>query len=296
MIKKYISLCLIIVLVVFVTGCSEKEKDQTAGNSYDAIEAYETYFTFEDVVKNSDCAIVGEYIETLTHENYIEQKFLVKEVLYGSVSEDEIYLYSNIGTGHIIEIDYSYTLGTDKYEKNTDYILIMETYESVMYDHTRYMVTTDILLCESTNEYTMYSTPISWPDDITFREYIMSIDVPNNQDSMHTEYSNDIEALWGESEFVGLIEIVELKSEGKVHTGNTYRITVNELFKGENLNTYDDGTILLVILKNTVEVGNTYLAGFTPVNENSLIYNQATDTSVIIPTDENLAEIKSYQN
>lgn len=296
MLRKYMYFIFIAMLIVSMTSCSERPKVQEDDSGYNAIEVYEDYYTFEDVVKNSDVAIVGEYIETLNHENYIEQKFKVKEVLYGNVSDDEIYLYSNIGTGHIIEIDYSYTLGTDKYKKNTDYILIMEAYESVMYDRTRYMITTDILLCEDTNVYTMYSTPISWSDDITFREYIMSMCIPNNQDSMHIEYSNDIEALWGESEFVGLIEIVELKSEGKVHNGNTYRATVNELFKGENLNTYDDGTILLVILKNTVEVGNTYLAGFTPVNENSLIYNQTTDTSVIIPTDENLAEIKSYQN
>ena len=52
-------------------------------------------------------------------------------------------------------------------------------------------------------------------------------------------------------------------------TGNVYRCTVDSLSKGSNLNTNDDGTILIVILKNTVEIDNNYIIGFSPVDEGS---------------------------
>ena len=74
----------------------------------------------------SDVAIVGEYIEKIEHESYMEKKFKVKECLYGDVTDSEIYLYSNIGTGHIKEIDYTYKYGADIYEVGMDYILIMD--------------------------------------------------------------------------------------------------------------------------------------------------------------------------
>ena len=79
------------------------------------------------------------------------------------------------------------------------------------------------------------------------------------------------------------------ESEG--HNGNTYRCTVESLAKGTGLNTYDDGTILLVIMKDTVEVGETYIIGFSPVEENSRVHMQTTVNGVFEDSSELLNDI-----
>lgn len=283
-----------LVLIIALVGCASTANTPDA----EGAEFEEELLTFEELVLRSNVAIVGEYVETIKHDNYIEQKFKVKECLYGDVSDDEIYLYSNIGIGHIKEIDYTYELGEDVYTVGTDYVLVMEKMQSVMYDHDRYMLSTDVFLSEEDNEFSLYSQSVDVPSGTSVKDYICSIyNSVSHPVAANTfaAYKNEVEEMVGESEFVGTVKILELVNEGKVHNGNTYRCVVESLSKGSNLNTYEDGTILMVILKNTVEVNSSYVIGFSPVSEESLIYTQTTDTSVYAVNDELLAEISEYQ-
>lgn len=282
--------------IVFPLNNNE-DSPLTAG--VDGIQAYESFLSFEDLVHNSNVAIVGEYVETIEFDSYTEKKFKVKECLYGDVGDSEIYLYSNIGMGYIEEINYTYELDADIYKTGTDYILVMEKLQSVMYDHDRYMLSTDVFLCEETNEYILYSQPIDFPGDMPIKEYIISLHQLNdsvNADNSDNSYQCDLEKMLNESSFVGQVMVQELVNEGKTHNGNTYRCVVKSLYKGGSLNTYDDGTILVVILKNTVKLNNTYVIGFSPVSENSLIYSQATDFSVYDVDEEFIKEINAYLN
>lgn len=283
-----------LVLIIALVGCASTANTPEA----EGAEFEEELLTFEELVLRSNVAIVGEYVETIKHDNYIEQKFKVKECLYGDVSDDEIYLYSNIGIGHIKEIDYTYKLGEDVYTVGTDYVLVMEKMQSVMYDHDRYMLSTDVFLSEEDNEFSLYSQSVDVPSGTSVKDYICSIyNSVSHPVAANTfaAYKNEVEEMVGESEFVGTVKILELVNEGKVHNGNTYRCVVESLSKGSNLNTYEDGTILMVILKNTAEVNSSYVIGFSPVSEESLIYTQTTDTSVYAVNDELLAEISEYQ-
>lgn len=145
------------------------------------------------------------------------------------------------------------------------------------------MLDTDVFLCENNNEYSMYSQSIEVPTETAVKDYICSIYNSVSHPAVANipvSYENEIQEMVGESEYVGTVRILELVNEGKVHNGNVYRCTVESLSKGSNLNTYDDGTILIVILKNTVEIDNNYIIGFSHVDEGSLIYTQSTDTSV----------------
>lgn len=193
-----------------------------------------------------------------------------------------------------MELDYTYELGADIYKTGTDYILVMEKNQSVMYDHDRYMLNADVLLCDSSNEYSMYSQSIDIPAGTTAKDYITSVYSSVSHPataSMPAFYENEISELIGESVYVGTVKILELVNEGKVHNGNVYRCSVESLYKGNNLNTYEDGTILITILKNTVDVDNSYMIGFSPVDEDSLIYTQSTDTSVHDISNELISEI-----
>lgn len=257
------------------------------------IEYEQQMLTFDELILMSNAAIVGEYIETIRHDYYTEQKFRVKECLYGNVTDSEIYLYSNVGTSHVPDVCYTYELGADIYETGTDYILVTERFQSVLCDHDRYMLNADVFLCEGTKEFTMYSRPLDIPEETDIKDYICSVysSVPHPAAAVPVSYENETAEMLGESAYIGTVNILELVSEGKVHNGNVYRCSVESLSKGEDLNTYDDGTVLIVLLKNTVEVGSRYIVGFSPASENSLIYTQATSKSVHPVSNELLSEI-----
>lgn len=252
---------------------------------------------FDEMILMSNVAIVGEYIETIGHEYYTEQKFKVKECLYGGVTDSEIYLYYNIAAGHIGEIEYSYVPDINAYEPGMSYILVMERHQSILYDHDCYMPYDQLLLCESSNVYKMNARSIDIPAGTTMREYIISVynSVPHPADvSEPVAYENELSEMVGESTYVGVVNILEIEGEGKVHNGNVYRCSVESLSKGDKLNTYGDGTILMTILKGKVEVGHRYIIGFSPADKNSagsLIYVQSTVTSVYAVSDELLSEI-----
>ena len=279
-----------IALSLVLAACSSTANSaQIEGTEYE-----QELLTFEELILRSNVAIVGEYIEMIEHDSYTEKKFTVKECLYGDVTDNEIYLYSNIGTGHITETDYTYEYGADVYEAGMDYILIMEKKQSVMYDHDRYMLAADVFLCENNNEYSLYSKAIDIPAETTVKEYICSVynSVPHPVVvNVPVTYDNEIQEMVGESEYVGVVKILELVNESKVHNGNVYKCIVESLSKGSNLNTYDDGTFLMVILKNTVEIDNNYIIGFSPVDEGSLIYTQSTKTSVYNVSNELMSEL-----
>ncbi len=290
--KKICMVCLLAAAAVIsfmMTACSSEKPLAITYMEYE-----KTFLTLEEMIKKSDVAIVGEYVETIRHDNYIEQKFKVKECLYGDVADSEIYLYSGTGVGHIEEIDYTYELGADVYEVGMEYILILERAQSVMYEHDRYMQSADVFLCDSVGEYRMYSQRVEIPAEVTLKDYITStyeaVSHPAGQ-AASVLYEDEIARMMGESDYVGRVKILELVNEGKTHNGNVYRCSVESLSKGDDLNTYDDGTVLIVILKNTVETDNSYIIGFSSVDEGSLIYTQSTDASVYDIDDERIFDI-----
>ena len=269
---------LVVLLFIFsLSACSSKARDNT---NYIQNEFSMEFLSFEELVKRSSVAVVAEYVETIRHDNYVEHKFLVKECLYGNVDEKEIYLYYNIGTVHVEEIDYEYSEDASIYEKHTDYVLILEKLQSIFYEHDRYMLDADVLLDDSNKEYRMYSNPVELPEGVTIREYVCSLHeaIQHQEDTANKSavYDDEYEEMMGESIYVGRVSILEMVNEGKVHNGNVYRCKVEELIKGDKLETYEDGTILITIVKDRVSVGNKYVIGFNPADEHSVIYVQST--------------------
>ena len=53
--------------------------------------------------------------------------------------------------------------------------------------------------------------------------------------------------------------------------------------------------MLIVILKDRVSVGESYIIGFNKVDENSLIYTQSTNASVIEYQDEKYEEFSFFE-
>lgn len=108
-------------------------------------------------------------------------------------------------------------------------------------------------------------------------------------------YSSAAAEMLGKSKFVGVVNVLELDKEGTTFNGNLYRCSVDSLIAGENLTTYDDNTFLLWVLKDTVEVGSSYVIGFSSSSERSVYYTQATATSVYEVSEELLSELAQLQ-
>jgi len=254
-------------------------------------------FTFEEVVQESDVAVVAEYIETIEQEAYLEHRFSVKDCLYGGVTNSEIYLYAPYGNAAVS--GHSWRFDADVYEENMEYLLVTYLKKSPLYVHDRYSISTDVLLCETTGKYTLYGEPIAVPDGMTMREYVCSLHAEQiqeiNADAEETEYENEVAEMVGSSRYVGIIHIEAMKNEGVFHNGDVFFCTVESLIKGEELNTYDDGIFMLTLIKGSVEVGKSYIIGFSPAtDEYSLIYRQQTDASVYEVSDALLEEIAGY--
>lgn len=280
---------IIVLILSLLTSCS-KNKDVMITTEFS-----EQLLTLEESILRSNSAIIGEYIDTIQHDNYIEHIFKVKEWLYGQTEEDEIYLYSNIGTGHISDINYSYQSDEQVYEKGKEYVLIMECFTSLMYDHNRYMLNADLLLNETDKEYSMYSRPIDIPDGVLLKDYIYDVynTIPHQKDiHMDVIYDNEYDEMIEKSDYIGKVTILGLELEGRVHNGNTYKCRVESLVKGDSINKYDDGSVLIVLLKDRVSVGESYIIGFNKIDEESLIYTQSTKTGVYNYQDEKYEEFK----
>ncbi|MBQ6090597.1 MAG: hypothetical protein IJL07_04975 [Lachnospiraceae bacterium] len=267
-------------VMLSIVACAGQENN----NNKPLLFSQENKVSFEDLIKNSNVAIIGEYIDTTDYEEYSEARFKVKECLYGDVRDEEIYLFLTHAVSYVREIDYKYDHNDRQYKEGKEYILVMEKGESIMYDHDRYAIQSDLFLSEEDNEFTLYSKPITIPEHMDIKEYICSVysSVSHEEADMtvQKDYDDLIKGLVEESKIIAVVKVNRLETEGRLHNGNTYRCEIEELINQAEVNTYNDGTILVVIEKGLVETGNKYIIGFNPVEEKSLIYMQSIRNGV----------------
>lgn len=298
--RKSLSLLLLGTLAV-CSGCAQPVTSNSESSSQTVYTEKDVeYLTFDEAILRSDTAIIGQYVETIDQESYSEYKFQVEEVLYGSVDGDEIYVYADVAECYVSEIDYRYETGGELYTPGHQYVLVMEKSTSVMYDHDRYMTIGDLLLDQDAEQYTMYSQELDFSGEEP-AEYIRSVhsqaETASAEDSSASAatYENAVEEMVQRADYVGEVTIESLEIEGEVHNGNTYQCSVNKLYSGENLTTDEDGSVLIVLEKGSVEVGKSYVIGFSPVDEPSILYTQETSESIYDSDDtETIDMIEAY--
>lgn len=283
-----------------VEGDSDKTNDnifEEEPDNFQSAQFQKEWLTFEEIILRSNVGIVGECMGAIIHDNYAEVKFKVKECLYGNVTNKEIYMYSNLPLDlkGMEEWQFScgYYVAAEHYEKGKSYILILERWQSIMYDHDRYMrIDNDLFMCEDDNEYILNSQVIEVPEGMEIKDYICSVynSVSHPEVEVPPVYESELEEMVGESAFIGVVKILSLVNEGKTSNGNLYKVRVESLLKEEvRLNKW---SVSIKIFKDTVEIGKSYIIGFCPVDEHSLIHTQTTRTGVYEVNDEILAEIE----
>ncbi|MBQ9535662.1 MAG: hypothetical protein IJU78_07460 [Clostridia bacterium] len=275
------------VMVVLLAACSTANTETQQNDGVSAVptnhstggsSSERTKYSFEELVEHSDAALYGTYMEMLVNDNTVDYAFSVNRFLYGATDDEIIYVRADIGDS--TAGDYEYKTGGNIYEAGREYLLITERHESIFYEHDIYVIAADVLICEETATRVLYGEDISVPKRVSLDEYIISLKKPEDKQEA-VRYGDSFEEMCAESKFIGEIQILSLYNENE--SWNVYLCKAGKLLKGEEykLNTYEDGTMLMSLAKDTVTEGGAYLIGFSPVSENSCIYIQTNLDSVL---------------
>ena len=263
-------------------------------SSYNSI----VYMTFEEAVLRSNSGVIAEFI-SVAHitDDYVEFEFHVNDVIYGNVPEQTILLREAVGIAHIEEIEYSYSLGENVYTAGQKYILVMQRHDSLFYDYPIYVLSSNIIIpLDDIENSAMYGREIASFSSIDFIDASSiiqlikdirtsnTVDTFGDEDNARYTDSDAIAEIAYESDIVLEVLIESLFVEGH-HNGNTYISKIINVLKGGQINTNEDDRVFVVLMKGSVEIGQSYIVILNRVGEHSLVYTQSSMRSVISPDD-----------
>jgi len=313
--NKKITLVIALMLVITVSGCSSTPGNNVTGSepsdttynvtgdasadiadgSYSMIEKSEIYVSFSEAVELSDCAVVGEYLSTeVTDFDALEHNFNVVEVLRGDVSEKTIHLFETKGViAHLESEDCAYETGKNIYNVNEQYILVMTKHDSLFYEYPHYSLSAGdpYIPIKNPNQSTRYGNREEMSDMASkgvngIKSFVKEAKSPKEKVKDYTTAS-DLPTIVSESGFILEINVRELMVEGLTGNCNTYSCDVQTVYKGRSVATSEDrDDIWVVLMKGSVEVGETYVVMVNKDDVKSLIYTQSSKKSVIPSSDE----------
>ena len=242
--------------------------------------------SLDKAVANSDCGIIGQYTNIEEYDEYVFYHFDVVDLVFGSLDLNEVSVYA-IRTS---------TDMNSRYKEGEKYILTLYEDEVVLFDtERRFISPSSEMMFPVDGPFTMYGQKLDFDNAAELTDYMASAYDLVEREAVTAPivtYGSDAERIAGESQYIGYVTIEGLELNGSAKT-NAYICTATELVKGNSLNTRTDGTILMSILKDTVEVGNTYFIGFNPADVDSVIYVQAGFDFVVEDTEIQTAIIKA---
>ncbi|MDR0889237.1 MAG: hypothetical protein LBM28_01145 [Oscillospiraceae bacterium] len=246
------------------------------------------YCGFTEAVSCSDVIVVGEYVAPGVFEdngNWPMHTFKVKEVWRGDVPDETVHLFGFNNYYHIIEGG-SYQAGSNDFEKGREYLLIMESHDSLYFDFTQYAIIGNMYIpIEDFSQSTMYGEPLEMHTDEVFEdlaalhEWIQNAEPPEPKVKNFTT-ATDLPTIVEESGLVLQVKITGIAEEG---AGNSriYNCEILEEIKGgstESLLGRND--IWLSLQLGKVEVGETYIVLVNRLGEDSLACIQSSLNSV----------------
>lgn len=287
--KKIINFIPYILFVLCLSGCQMLTENNT--DFLTRISAQAEYYNLETCIEKSDCAILGEYVETFEFDNYVEHKFKVIKTLFGECSEDEIYLFRHKTDIYIPELEVEYATDSNIYREGEEYILLVECQKSVFFDHDRYLLMGDAYLPLNQKEnWSTCNVPI--PDIITadgqsldnyiiaYRSSCLEPSDCKTEEIRFTK-SNDIEEILEVSDYIIKAQVDSLMSQGLDTPCETYLCTPVELVRGERLICDESNRIGIIVPVNSVEIGKTYYFIVNHVDETAILYIVTSNSSIL---------------
>ena len=318
--KKFISLLLTIVFVTLAAGCADPEAsipdnannapvDEDTVDSSTGKEVYssrhELYMTFTEFLAESDCAAIGTFVSYgIDEDGYSDYVFKISEVLRGEILEKEIHVCSAIGHSNVqreVQGEYvtEYDFGGDIYTPGEEYVLILSKNDSLFNERPRYGIHAGVFIpVKDTGASTMYGMPlteVAGKNIASIKQMIRNSAMMRAQkkESNYTK-ETDLPAVVAESDFILEVKVTDLMVEGIYNNSNTYYCDVQKVLKGESITKSEErGDIMVTLMKDSVEVGGSYVVLVNQIGEDSLIYAQSSLSSVISVGDtETIQEIQ----
>ncbi|MBR4866563.1 MAG: hypothetical protein IKU11_07730 [Clostridia bacterium] len=239
--------------------------------------------SFDAILDHSNSIFVGSYTETISHETYAEHCFIVIEPLWGKVDYMNVFLYQ--------ALDEAGQIPASPYQLGERYLLVTQREDSPFYDHPRYQVTNDLFLHEGSGTFTLNGEPITLPEGNDLRSYVLERkgDAPEIP-----TYETAAAEMVAESEVIAKVTILSLEEEALVHVGARYQCKIEALYKDTTGLMAVGGTPKLMLRRDMVEVGESYILGVSRPNETSLFFSQATRESILESTEDALASLMPY--
>ncbi len=271
----------IIIICLFTVGLIGLSLLQKNDNNTTSMELEKEYYSIGDVIQHCDVIVIGTYKDVIETASYREYIFSLDHCLYGSITDENLYVFEQTGEVYVEEINYQEKKDRPSYQKGHQYLLIMEKTESVLLDHDRFMTAGEVIFDITEENYTMYGEELN----ITYNEIMDQIRETKGEFIPETKeqkaYADIYEEMIELSPIIATVSILQLEMEVDTHNGNVYTAEIQQYLKGEAVNSRADGTISLVLLKGSVEVGKTYIIGFESPEEGSVVYVQSTKNSVM---------------
>lgn len=303
--KMQVLIWLLSFLILF-TACA-KEYSTTANDYVDAdINEKKTYsvvnslkngITFLEAIDASDCIAVAEYLSYEDKDSYVIYTFQVKSTLRGVIGEDVIHIYTSKGVATVPEFGYTYETGQEIYEEGDQYVLILNKSDMLFYEYPQYTVIADIFIpVDAIESAEMYGKPIAQLQGVTASTLSSSMAAlsaqaePVQKKPSYTT-AEDLPTIIKESDFVLEVKVNGIMFEGVLHNGNTYFCEIQNVLKGDPVVTEANHTLFIVLMKDSVQVGETYVVMVNQVNEGSFVFTQSSLNSIIDPDDEETMEI-----
>ncbi|MBQ4624197.1 MAG: hypothetical protein IJB51_06610 [Clostridia bacterium] len=270
-----------LLLSLFLTSCSGSDT-LSETETVESEEETES-LSFDEILDLSNSIFVGSYMETISYESYAEHRFIVIEPIWGKVDYMNIFLYQ--------ALDEAGQIPASPYQLGERYLLVTQREDSPFYDHPRYQVTNDLFLHEGSGTFTLNGEPITLPEGNDLRSYVLERkgDAPEIP-----TYETAAAEMVAESEVIAKVTVLSLEEEALVHVGARYQCKIEALYKDTTGLMAVGGTPKLMLRRDMVEVGESYILGVSRPNETSLFFSQATRESILEPTEEALATLMPY--
>ena len=261
----FIAIGLVLINSGFIFGKNNSgdSSNSSGGHKDESVASEAEYelidYSFEDLCKNSDVCVLAEYEDVLPNDNYTEYKFKVKNIICGQLNDDEIYLFSLSKNTK------------NKYKKGTEYVLILERFQMLFYDHDRYQQAADLQIIPGEGKYIVNGKKLEYSDVKKLEQDVKKFysEASHKPLEARKKYASAEEQMKEESDVIATVKIDKLVSVGKYHNGNNYSCII-ESFEKNNCSWLREGMKIEIVLeKGAVEEGKTYRIGFVPADKNS---------------------------
>jgi hypothetical protein len=286
-IKRFLSVCLIIVLAGHLLGCAKAPSVQPVEESTNNVDNTKTAIahlsaeleltSFSELVLSTNTAFLGtavsnEWIDgvSILNASVLKTVFRVDEDLYDNLPDGVVTCYSlglssGVGAFHT---ESPYTVGNQ-------YVLLTTGESRLFHPETEFFPIAGVLLDVTNQSYQIPGETLPFENYSQLRSEIRK--VWQNSSRIPAGIMTEENGTWDSADFIAEVELVGVVNPASpIFTGTCYRAKVTKLFKGkeEDLRKPFNGCISLTLSAAQTETGRSYVVGFSTKNGATSAYTQ----------------------